>query len=106
MADTPVPSMSIPMPLADALLACYYGTGPRHRTSPLHATDRPQWEGTVPGSQPKPPDDPEADARLRKALDAVRNRRMIPRGAAPGSIDKQPPAPPTGTPTLFPENPP
>lgn len=101
MADTP--SMSIPMPLADALLACYYGTGPRHRSSPLHATDRPQWEGTVPAAQ-SPPPDPEADARLRKALDAARTRRMTPRGAAPGSIDKQPPQPGNPTPTLFPEN--
>lgn len=84
------PSVTIPMALADRLFACYYGTGPRHPTSP---GERPLPSTTVPANPPPTPDEEAAATeRLRKALADARRSRMIPRGTAPGA-----------TPTAFPD---
>lgn len=41
-APTPKgPTVTLPLAFADALFACYYGVGPRNRSSPLFTSDRP-----------------------------------------------------------------
>ena len=79
--------VTIPMALADKLFACYYGSGPRHHTSPTQSSP------PIPTAPPPTPDEEQAATeRLRKALADTRRSRMIPRGQAPGA-----------TPTVFPD---
>lgn len=85
---SPGPVVTLPMALADKLFACYYGGGPRHPGAPNQSAP------TVPAATPPVSDDQEraATERLREAILASRQRRMIPRGQAPGA-----------TPTVFPD---
>lgn len=83
------PSMTFPQALADAMLACYYGVGPRHRTSPLHALDRLQ--------PPTPDKSPETSPPIKAPPTQIKppelrvgGVRMVPRGLAPGAIPALP----------------
>lgn len=97
-------SVSIPLPLFTAMAACYYGTGPRHHTSPaaeLPPGDALYKDGEILKKGPRLPDPtppPSQDERGQSPLHVRAGARMIPRGI------NAPPRPPA--PTLFDQPPP